>query len=93
VLVVKNLGGAIPSSPGAIGVYEFLAILALSVWIPDRSLALGFAAVTHAANLCLALVLGLAAAWWEGVQLSAMKKEILAAKEGDIERTLPKIVV
>lgn len=93
VLVVTNLGGAIPSSPGAIGVYEFLTILALSVWLPDRSAALGFAAVTHAVNLGLSVVLGLVAAWREGVQLSTLATESLVATESGAESTWPKPIV
>ena len=72
VLVVTNLGAAIPSSPGAIGIYEFLTILALSVWLPDRSMTLAFAAVVHSVNLALSVTLGLAVAWHEGVQLSKL---------------------
>lgn len=93
VLVVTNLGGAIPSSPGAIAVYEFLAISALSVWLSDRSVALGFAAVTHAVNLVLVVVLGLVAAWREGVQLSALATEGLAITEGDVETARPTPIV
>ena len=51
VLVVVNLGSAIPSSPGYIGVYHYLAILALSLWVPDRSAALAYAIGTHALNM------------------------------------------
>jgi len=72
VLVVTNLGGAIPSSPGAIGVYEFCAILALSVWVSDRSLAASFALVTHVAVLILTVGLGIAATYREGTRLSAL---------------------
>jgi uncharacterized protein (TIRG00374 family) len=33
VLTITNLGSAIPSSPGTIGLYEFLTMLALSTWV------------------------------------------------------------
>lgn len=68
VLVVINLGGGIPSSPGSIGVFEFLTVLALSVWRVDSGAALGFAAVLHVANLALIAAAGLVAVWREGVQ-------------------------
>jgi uncharacterized protein (TIRG00374 family) len=93
VLVVTNLGGAIPSSPGAIGVYEFLMMLALSVWLPDQSEALGCATVTHAINLGLSVVLGLVAAWRGGVQLSTLTPGSPVAREGDVESTWPKPIV
>ncbi len=72
VLVVINLGGGIPSSPGSIGVFEFLTVLALSVWRVDSGAALGFAAVLHVANLALIAAMGLVAVWREGVQWGAL---------------------
>jgi len=72
VLGTTNLGGAIPSSPGAIGVYEFLAMLALSVWMSERSVSAGFATVTHAANLALTVGLGLVVGWREGIRWSTI---------------------
>jgi uncharacterized protein (TIRG00374 family) len=69
VLVVINLGGAIPSSPGAIGVYHYLAVLAVSVWEVDKSAALGYAIATHGLNLVLTTLLGLALLWRENLDL------------------------
>jgi Lysylphosphatidylglycerol synthase TM region len=43
VLVVTNLGAAIPSSPASLGVYHVLAVLALSVWNIDTTVAVAFA--------------------------------------------------
>lgn len=74
VLVVVNLGSAIPSSPGYIGVYHYLAILALSLWVPDRSPALAYAIGTHALNMLAQVSLG---AWFlsrEGISLQALRK-------------------
>lgn len=58
VLVVINLGSAVPSSPGYVGVYHYLAILALSPWISDKESALAFALGTHAINMIANLALG-----------------------------------
>jgi uncharacterized membrane protein YbhN (UPF0104 family) len=58
VLLVINLGGAIPASPGAIGVYHYLFVLALSVWVSDPSVALGAAVVSHALGVIVTLLLG-----------------------------------
>jgi uncharacterized membrane protein YbhN (UPF0104 family) len=80
VLSVTNLGGAIPSSPGAIGVYEFLAMLALSAWLTEHSAALGFAVVTHVANLAMTVLFGLLAAWRVGVRFSELSTEGSTAK-------------
>ena len=73
VLVVVNLGSTIPSSPGFVGVYHFLAVFALSPWVPDRSSALAFAIVTHAVNILLNVVLGLVALTHEGADWRALR--------------------
>lgn len=72
VLVVINLGAAIPSSPGFVGVYHFLAVLALSVWVPDKSAALAYAIGTHGLNLLLNVLLGLAALAREGISVRSI---------------------
>jgi hypothetical protein len=59
VLLVVNLGGVIPASPGSIGVYHYLALLALTVWMSDTDRALGFAVVAHASGLAVTTVVGL----------------------------------
>lgn len=76
VLVVINLGSAIPSSPGYVGVYHYLAVLALAVWIPDRGPALAYALGTHALNMLANVALG---AWFlsrEGVTLGELRSEV-----------------
>lgn len=72
VLVVVNLGAAIPSSPGAIGVYHSLAMLALSVWVADKNATAAYALVTHAVNITLIAVLGSLSLWFEGVNLTSL---------------------
>ena len=57
VLVAVNLGSAIPSSPGYIGVYHGAAILALSLWVP-KAPALAYALVTHAINMLMNVIFG-----------------------------------
>jgi glycosyltransferase 2 family protein len=59
LMLVINLGGIIPASPGSIGVYDYLTVLALSVWVADSSVALGFAIVAHAVGLSLVTLLGI----------------------------------
>jgi uncharacterized protein (TIRG00374 family) len=74
VVVTTNLGAAIPSLPGSLGVYHFLAVLALSPWQVDTSLAVAFAIVTHAMAIGFHIVLGSAAAWIEGVGLTSLSR-------------------
>ena len=75
VLVMVNLGSAIPSSPGYIGVYHYLAMLALSLWTPDRSATLAYALGTHALNMLANVVLGSVFLAREGVSLRSLKAE------------------
>lgn len=59
MMVVTNLGSAIPSSPGSLGVYHALAVLALSAWNVGLDLALSVATVSHATVIGVQLLLGL----------------------------------
>ena len=58
VFLVINLGGIIPSSPGGIGVYHYLAVLALSLWMPEKGAALGYAVAAHGINMLLFIIFG-----------------------------------
>ena len=80
VLTVTNLGSAIPSSPGFVGVYHYLAVLALSVWVPDRSEALGYAIGTHGISVLTNILIGCTCLAREGIALhsiATMGKEIV----------------
>lgn len=81
VLIVVNLGSAIPSSPGYIGVYHYLAVLALSIWVPDRNAALAYAIGTHALNMLANAGLGSYFLAREGISLRALKSEISSASQ------------
>jgi glycosyltransferase 2 family protein len=61
LMVITNLGSAIPSSPGSIGVYHALAVVALSPWNIGIDLAMAVATISHALVIALQLLLGLAA--------------------------------
>ncbi len=58
-LVATNLGMALPSSPGFIGVFDYLCVVSLSAFGVEPTTALGFAVVVHAFGLFLPPVLGL----------------------------------
>ncbi len=42
LVVILNFGMLVPTSPGAIGVYQWLCVFALSLWSVDRQQALAF---------------------------------------------------
>jgi uncharacterized protein (TIRG00374 family) len=72
VLTVVNLGSAIPSSPGFIGVYHYLAVTALSVWVTDKSAALAYAIGTHGLGVLINLLVGCACLAREGIALQSI---------------------
>lgn len=80
VLIMVNLGSAIPSSPGYVGVYHYLAVLALSLWVPDRSAALAYAIGSHALNMLANVGLGAYFLTREGVSLRDLRSEV----DGDV---------
>lgn len=61
VLVMLQVGTAPPSLPGKLGVFHYLAILALSFFAVDHSVALGYAIALYAVALLSKVVL--AGAW------------------------------
>jgi uncharacterized membrane protein YbhN (UPF0104 family) len=61
LLAVLQLGVAVPSVPGRIGVFEGLCVLALTFVGIDASLALGYGLVLHIVMLLPPVSLGL---WW-----------------------------
>lgn len=61
VLVVLQVGTAPPSLPGRVGVFHYLAILALSFFAVERSVAVSYAFALYGVALLSKVVLG--AAW------------------------------
>jgi glycosyltransferase 2 family protein len=86
VLVMTNLGAAIPSSPSSLGVYHVLAVLGLSLWNIDTSAAVAFAIGSHALVITLQILIGLICAWFEGWRIIGLKR---LATEQDRGNVLP----
>jgi uncharacterized protein (TIRG00374 family) len=63
VLVVLQLGVAIPSSPGRIGVFHYLSVLALTVFAVDEAQAVSYAIMSHFISVILPIIVGLVLAW------------------------------
>lgn len=72
VLVITTISIVVPSSPGYVGTYHYLAVLSLGLFGVDKSMALSFAVVAHATAVLTVTVVGMACAWKEGVSLSTM---------------------
>lgn len=74
VVVVVNLGGIIPAPPAGIGVYHYLATLALAPWVASSSTAFAFALVTHAVSVAVVLALGSASLARKGLSIRGLRR-------------------
>jgi len=63
VLVVLQVGVAVPSAPGKLGVFHYLCVLALSVFGIDKSIALGYAVLLYFVVFVPPVVLGALGLW------------------------------
>lgn len=77
VILLTNLGGILPSSPGSIGVYHYMTVVALSTWSTDRTAALTFALVTHALTMLLIVTTGFWGLARQGLSLRTIRKGYL----------------
>jgi uncharacterized protein (TIRG00374 family) len=66
LIVLTSSGQAVPSSPGYVGVYHYLASVALTTFGVDSATALGIALITHAFSYGSLVVVGLIALWTGG---------------------------
>jgi glycosyltransferase 2 family protein len=69
IILLINLSGIIPASPGNIGVYEYMVILALTFWSIEKSPCLSFGVLTHGANIVLTTILGSWSLYRQGLSL------------------------
>ena len=73
-LGVIALGGAVPSSPGAVGVYELAGVAALTFLGYPREVALGVVITTHLVQYSTTVILGAAALSREGRSLGELAR-------------------
>jgi hypothetical protein len=66
-LVVLQVGTAVPSSPGRIGVFQYLVILALSIFAVDKNVALGYSIVLYLVVYVPVVLIGSYCFWREKV--------------------------
>ncbi len=77
VVGVISLGSAIPSSPGMIGTYQWLAVTSMAVVGVGKADALAFSIISQATWYVPVTLLGPAAAWW----LTQYERRIKASAE------------
>ncbi len=79
LLVALGLSSALPSTPGYIGVYQFVAVTLLPVFGFTRSQAMAYIVLSQAINMLLTTGLGVVGLWYlggrrEDLSLSAYSK-------------------
>ena len=72
VVVVTNLGGIIPASPGSFGVFDALVVYALAVFGVDKELSVTMAIVYHGGTYLLVTLMGLFFLWRERFSFSQL---------------------
>lgn len=81
VVSIINLGLIIPSSPGYIGVYQFLCVISLSTFAVEKETALGFSIIYQALWFLPLTFLGLVFLWKENLSLARLK-----TMKGELQR-------
>lgn len=77
LLVVLQVGVAVPSSPGKVGVFHYLCLLALSVFGVERSLALSYGLLLYFVAFLPPILLGAFFLWWENVTWRRLRRGVL----------------
>jgi uncharacterized protein (TIRG00374 family) len=75
VLVIVTISIIVPSSPGYVGTYHWLCMIALGMFGVPESPALGYAIVSHAISMIPVAMVGLLFALREGIELSKIGKQ------------------
>lgn len=87
VLCATGLSMIVPSSPGAIGVFEWAAIQALLFYGVSQDLAAGYAFVLHIFTLVSMIIFGLIGLVREGLSYAQVRREVRADAEMSFKAT------
>jgi uncharacterized membrane protein YbhN (UPF0104 family) len=75
-VALTNLGMVVPSSPGYVGVYHYLVVLALGAYGVEREIALGYGVVMHLLWILPVGLIGAFALWRRGLTLMGWREGI-----------------
>ncbi|OGO04525.1 MAG: hypothetical protein A2Y73_01585 [Chloroflexi bacterium RBG_13_56_8] len=89
VLCATGFSMVVPSSPGAIGVFEWAAFQALSVYGVEQNLAIGYAFGLHAFTNLVLILLGLWGLRRESLSFSDVRGEALVEPPSAVESVDP----
>ncbi len=82
LLVVLQVGTAVPSSPGQIGVFQYLAIITLSIFAVDKNVALGYSIALYLVVYLPIALLGVWGLWHEKITWGKLTEAIVRFSEG-----------
>lgn len=78
LLVTTNLGSAVPSAPGYVGVVHYLVALTLCLWSVQRESAMAYSLVWHGIWYVSMLVMGPVGLIYEGISLGRVRQLVTA---------------
>ena len=73
LLAVLLVGGFVPSSPGKVGVFQYLCIATLALFSVDKSIGLTYGILLYLVAYGVPVLLGIAVLWWGGVSLTGLR--------------------
>lgn len=82
LLLVLQIGTAVPSSPGSIGVFQYLVILALSFFGVEKNIALGYSLILYVVIFLPIAMLGIWGLWSERVSWNKLTEALARISEG-----------
>jgi uncharacterized protein (TIRG00374 family) len=85
VLCLTTLGMVVPSSPGYLGVFEYITVVALSLFGVGREAALSYALVLHGLSYVSLAILAASALWSEGYSFARLRDVLARAGEQKLE--------
>ena len=84
LLIVLQVGVAVPSAPGKLGVFHYLCTLALTPFGVEKSAALSYAVLLYFVVFGPPLLLGALFLWWENVH-RPLRSPKVGGKRGSLE--------
>jgi uncharacterized protein (TIRG00374 family) len=82
LLAVLQVGTTVPSSPGRIGVFQYLVILTLSIFTLDKNLALGYSVALYLVIYVPIALLGVWGLWYEKITWGKLTEALIGLSEG-----------
>ncbi len=75
LLAVLQVGGFVPASPGRVGVFQYLCIVALALFGIDKSIGLTYGILLYLVAYGPPMILGVLFLWWDGINLRRISAE------------------